>query len=131
MGMVYEATFWMFEPTDAENDIGNIHVIADNFWDSLEEITIYLDDKIGENKYELLCIHSKPEINIVNYLNDDEEDDDGDDVKFLPQICDHCKKTNIIPGGMKQFKCNNCGKETMLPEANNDELNNNPKGEIL
>jgi hypothetical protein len=67
MGMVYKIRAWVI----TEETTADFHVIGDNFWDALGYANDYLDEKLGKNNWDILTFKAKPQLNIVNYMNEE------------------------------------------------------------
>jgi hypothetical protein len=119
MGMVYHVKFWNIE----KEETGDFHIIEGNFWSAVECTCNYLDDEIGEDAYEVLMIKAKPQLNVVNYMNDEEQplyEGLGDCPYCSAQDCDpllvmdfNCAcGYNIVvsDSGWTALYCKNCGK---------------------
>jgi hypothetical protein len=67
MGMVYKVRVWIID----QETTGDFHVIGGNFWEAMQAIDEYADEKLGEDNWDILLIKAKPNLNIVNYMNDE------------------------------------------------------------
>jgi len=107
MGMVYKIKFWDIK----QEVVGDFHIIGDNFWNAIEIVNNHLDEKIGEDGYEILMVKAKPSLNVVNYNNEEEQP-----LFIGTGSCPYCTFNDAIPEMRIIITCPKCGEELKLAD---------------
>lgn len=106
MAIIYEINYYNLK----EEEIGFIHILADNFYDALEWGESYLDEAIGSEDWEILKTEMLPQINIVNLedyvFNNIEEEENH--FKWTGDCdCPSCMVRHVELDRIMKFTCHN------------------------
>ena len=110
MSVVYAVSYWNFT-----KDEGSLfHVFAYDFDDAREEAVAYIVSIMEkDDKWDIVRIEMLPEINIVNYADDESDEQpayEGDGA------CPYCAADDCDPDLLIKFACPRCEQEIVVSD---------------
>ena len=119
MGAVYKVKF-----INDNDEICGIHILANNFIEAVGETINYLQEDTDYETWEIVSIKLNPKINIMNFLNDNNQShwegsvecpfcaaDDCDPLLTINYTCNDCETNDVVKdNGFTAIFCRHCGK---------------------
>jgi hypothetical protein len=119
MGAVYKVKF-----INDNEEICGIHILANNFIEAVGETINYLQEDTDYETWEIVSIKLNPKINIMNFLNDNNQShwegdvpcpfcaaDDCDPLLAINFTCNDCETNDaVMDNGFTSIFCRHCGK---------------------
>jgi hypothetical protein len=121
MGAVYKVKF-----INDNEEMCTIRILATGFIEAVGETLHYLQEDTDYETWEIVSIKLQPKINIMNFLNDNEDNqshwegdvpcpfcaaDDCDPLLTINYICDNCGNPDtVMDNNWTSIFCRACGK---------------------